>query len=257
MTDVVQDAIREGRIGAGNVSFKTLRNVAGRDRGCWDQLDRGRKIITSYEQLDQYLYSYGPMTQSQWLNFLPKVTIPDGPVQILDHGCGQGLAGVLMFDSLGPKFVNRVESVVLVEPSSLALRRAIAVLGCYLGNRPIVAINKKLDQLKSRELMSVESASNIHLLSNVLDVEGYDHFSLFRKMLKTKGRHVVLAVSHNRDFCGGAGRFKELEEYISEKKNRPWIALKASQINEFKCGRDGKYDAISWELDVEVLHGSI
>jgi SAM-dependent methyltransferase len=183
------------------------------------------------------------------------VTIPVGAVRILDYGCGQGLAGVLLFDFLGHGFVKRVESVVLVEPSGVALERARAVLGCYLGKRPVVAIQKKLDELTPKELGSVEGANNIHLLSNVLDVEGFQHFDLFTKMLMAKGHHSVLAVSHNRDFHGGAGRFKELEKAISDKKHSSWFTLRASRIDEFTCGNG--QPTISWELHVEVKRGSV
>ncbi|MGE3297799.1 MAG: hypothetical protein AB7I68_10670 [Porticoccaceae bacterium] len=65
MTDLIIDAITNGSINAGNISFDTLRNVAGRDAGRWSELGRGREILGSHDQLDQYLYSYGPMTKSQ------------------------------------------------------------------------------------------------------------------------------------------------------------------------------------------------
>lgn len=249
------EAIRAGRVTADNISFGTLRNLAGRDRGCWAQLGRGRSILSSHDQLDQYLYSYGPMTESQWQHFLPKVAIPAGPVRIMDYGCGQGLASVLLFDILGRDLVKRVKSVVLIEPSHVALGRASAILGCYCGKRPIVAIQKKLDDLSPEELGALEGTNNIHLLSNVLDIEGFQHFDLFSKMFRAKGQHSVLAVSHNRSFLGGAGRFKELDKAVSDKKRHPWVSVRQSRIEEFTCGNGNA--AISWELHVEVLRGSI
>jgi hypothetical protein len=44
------------------------------------------------------------MTRSQWQHFLPKVTIPNGAVRILDYGCGQRLAGILLFELSRPRF---------------------------------------------------------------------------------------------------------------------------------------------------------
>lgn len=255
MADLVEEAIRTGEIDADNISFDKLRSVAGRDCGCWDQLGRGRRILSTHDQLDQYLYSYGPMTRSQWQEFLQNVTIPKGPVRILDYGCGQGLAGALLLDNLGREFTKRVESVVLIEPSAVALGRARTVLGCYCGKRTIVALQKTLDDLSPKELGSVEGINNIHLLSNVLDIEGFQHFNLFTKMFQAKGQHSVLAVSHNRDFHGGAGRFRELEKAVSDKKHRAWFSVKGSRIEEFICGNN--QPAISWELHVEVLRGSV
>jgi hypothetical protein len=255
MPDIVKNAIKAGEIDAANISFDKLRSVAGIDRGCWEQLGRGRSILSSHDQLDQYLYSYGPMTRSQWHHFLKEVTIPKGSVRVFDYGCGQGLASVLLLDNLGRDFIKRIESVVLIEPSAVALDRARAVLGCYCGKSPIVALRKTLDDLSHEELESVEGINNIHLLSNVLDIEGFQHFNLFTKMFQAKGQHSVLAVSHKRNFCGGAGRFRELEKAVSDEKHRAWFSVKASQIKEFTCD-DGK-PAMSWELQVEVRRGSV
>lgn len=253
MSDVLLEAIRAGRIHAGNISFEEIRSIAGRDCGCWEELGRGRNILTTHDQLDQYLHSYGPMIKCQWGQFLQKVTIPNTnmAVRILDYGCGQGLACTLLFDNLGRDFLKRVQSIVLVEPSGVALKRATGVLGCYLGTRPLLAIQKKLDELTPRELGSVEGVENIHVFSNVLDIEGFQRFELFTKILNIKGRHCVLAVSHNRDFYGGAARIKELAVAIdiSAETNRSWFKLSTSRIDEFIC--KGK-PAISWELRVEV-----
>ena len=252
-SDILLEAIQSGEITAGNISFDKLRSVAGRDRGCWDQLDRGRKILVSHDELDQYLKSYGPMTKSQWHHFLQNVAIPEGPVRVFDYGCGQGLATALLLDNLGGEFTNRVESVVLVEPSAVALDRASAVVRCYCGERPVVPINKSLDDLSPKDLKSVERVNNVHLLSNVLDIKEFDHFDLFTKMFLTKGRHSVLAVSHNRRFLGGTGRFRELEKAVGDERHRTWFSVKASRIDEFTCANGKPKPAISWELHVEVL----
>ena len=198
MVDAIVDAIRMGEINAGNISFTLLRNVAGRDCGCWDELGRGRAILRSTEQLDQYLYSYGPMTESQWDQFLSDLTMPAERIRIVDYGCGQGLASALLFDNFGPELVERVGTVVLIEPSSVALTRAKAVLECYCENCRILDVNKDLDGLTPEELSSNGEPISLHLFSNVLDIEGFHHFQLFTKMFQTKGRHSVLAVSHDR-----------------------------------------------------------
>src|SRR5688500_1278696 len=147
MGDIVEEAIRAGEINADNISFEKLRSLAGRDCGCWEQLGRGRNILSSHDQLDQYLYSYGPMTRSQWQHFLQHFTSPKGPVRILDYCCVQGLSGVLLLDNLGRDFTKRVESVILIDPSAVALSRARAVLKCYCGKRPVLALQKTLDEL--------------------------------------------------------------------------------------------------------------
>ncbi len=260
MSDRVQDAIREGKIHAGNISFDKLREIAGEDYGIivWNQLGRGRNILCSQEQLNQYLHSYGPMTKYEWNHFLKQVTIPDGEVRIFDYGCGQGLADALLFDTLGRDFVKRIESVVLIEPSEVALERAKAILECYLSvsGQPVVSIQKKLDDLTAEELASIEAVNNIHLLSNVLDIESFKHFDLLEKMLKTKGHHCLLAVSHSRSFHGGDVRFRVLQKEIYDEKYASRIKVLKSHIDD-KLKYKNKTNLISWELHVEVLSGSI
>jgi len=220
VVDIVRQAIEKGEICISNISFDKLRSVAGINRELRDHLDRGKKIPDSCDELDQYLYSYGLMVKKQWQHFLQGIAIPEGAVRILDYGCGQGLAGIMLFDVLGRAFINRVKSVVLIEPSAVALGRAVDVLKVYLGKRPIDDLQMRFDELLPENLGSVEGTNNIHLLSNVLDIDSFDHFGLFKKMLAAKGQHSVFAVSHDRNFAGGTERFKQLEESIGEKKYR-------------------------------------
>jgi SAM-dependent methyltransferase len=250
MTDIVIDTVRSGEIDAANISFDKLRAIAGRQLGIHGQLGYGRSILSTHEQPDQYLHSYGPMIRSQWHQLLQKTTIPKGKVQILDYGCGQGLATALLIDNLGREFLKRVESVVLIEPSAVAIARAGAVLGCYCGKRPVISLQKLLDDLSPKDLKPLEGANNIHLLSNVLDIESFQHFDLFTKMFQAKGQHSVLAVSHNRNFHGGSGRFRELEKNLGDRKHSAWFSIGASRIDEFSC--DNGMPAISWELHVGV-----
>jgi hypothetical protein len=254
MFDRIIDAIRNSKISASNISFNNLRGLAARDHGAWNELGRGRSILTSIEQLDQYLYSYGPMTQSQWVAFAPSATIPSGRYHLADYGCGQGLGCALVFDHFGAHVRGQVESVVLIEPSSVALMRAAAVVGCYC-DAPVKLVNKKLDDLSELDVQSNEALHKIHVFSNVLDIDGFDHATLFNKIFRTVGTHTVLAVSHDRTFHGGSNRFEHLEAQVKDDKHRDWFSLEASKINRFTC-QNGQ-PAISWKLRVQVLNGPL
>jgi hypothetical protein len=258
MTDVVIEAIKSGSINANNVSFDTLRRTAGRDTGRWSELGRGRAILDSYEQLDQYLYSYGPMTKSQWSSFLPHVSLPNGKLMLTDYGCGQGLGSALLLDHFGAPLTGRLEHVRLIEPSNLALERAAYVAACYLGDLdspPISLINKKLDDLSPNDMQTKSTSSQVHLLSNVLDIDGFNHGMLFSRIFQVPGQHTVLAASHDRDFYGGSARFEQLETEIKNPKHSQWLTVQASNVGKFNCGNG--QPAICWELHVEVLSGSI
>lgn len=254
--DTVIDAIQRGSMAAGNISYSMLRSFAGRDRGCWEQLDRGLAILTSIEQLDQYLYTYGPMTKAQWDQALPSVQIPAGKLQIVDYGCGQGLASAMFFDYFGPKLVEQTAKVVLVERSGVALERAKSLIRCYVPTTEVVAHNIWLDDLRDRDLQpATETNGFMHLFSNVLDIDTFDHFSLFSKLLKHKGRHAIYCVSHDRDFKGGSERFYQLAQAINQPSCKKWLTVRESAINKYRCRE--RFDAIYLRLIVDVHHGSV
>ena len=254
--DTVTESIRNGSIGARNISYPLIRGIAGRDHNCWSELDRGRAILTSIEQLDQYLFSYGPMTKGQWDQVLPSVHIPSGRVQIVDYGCGQGLASALLFDHFGSELVMRTTKMILVERSRVALTRAESILRCYAPRTDVRSLYKCIDDLTVDDLRSDGENIFVHLFSNVLDMDSFDHIDLFTKILKTKGSHTFLCVSHNRDFCGGSKRFHEIASILNnspDQKKR--FTMQPVALREFRCPHKG-HASISMQLRVEVHHGS-
>lgn len=195
------------------------------------------------------------MTKEQWDQVLPSVHIPPGRLRIVDYGCGQGLASALLFDHFGVELAKRTSNVVLVEPSAVALARAESVLSCYTGTADVRALNKRLDDLKAEDLKLNGEAHAIHLFSNVLDIDSFRHIELFNKILKTKGRHLILCVSHNRNFHGGSRRFHELSKVLNDPAHRGRFSVQESTIREFRCPRG--LEAISLQLRVEVHHESV
>jgi SAM-dependent methyltransferase len=254
VSDSVINAIEAGELNPGNISFAEIRRLASRDSGCWDDLGRGRAILGSIDHLDQYLYSYGPLTQGQWSIFLSELDLElpeDTDVRIVDYGCGQGLATALLFDNYGLSLRTQTSQVVLVEPSALALKRAGSVLGTYCEHANIHPVNKKLDDLEKKDLKVSSASTNLHIFSNVLDINGFDRVAVFNRIFKTPGKHIILAVSHNRDHHGGSARIRTLDEAVRDPKYSKWLRIKTSNISEFDCPNG--MPAISWELKLEVF----
>jgi SAM-dependent methyltransferase len=210
-------------------------------------LDYGTAIIGDVGQLDQYLYTYGKMIQAQWNSVLASVSADSEPLRVIDYGCGQGLAAIAISDRLGETFASTVVEVVLIEPSDVALVRAEAVYRNLFPTVRIVCLNKVLDDLEPDDFWESE-VRTLHIFSNILDIPGFDIFPVF-KLALTSGDHTVIAVSHNRDFAGGAGRLRAAEQKI---KTRKWLEVRDSTINEFTCGEGGKFGAISWSADLRA-----
>lgn len=251
MNDKIKQAIKSKYITSDNISFDVIKSIAGRDCDVWDELGRGRSILNSQEQLDQYLYSYGPMIKSQWSNLLESISIPLGNATIIDYACGQGLASLFFLDKFKSTHLQQLSQIVLIEPSQIALERAQAILDCYCPHSEIKSTNKKLDDLTQADLELREKDNKIHLFSNILDVSGFDQFGLFNKIFATKGFHYIIAVSHDRSFDGGSQRLRDIYNAINDEKHKDWLFVQNANINQFTCS-NGK-PAISFYVQLEVL----
>lgn len=244
----IVDAVTSGK----QLSYDWLRANFRADNGLWETLNRGRAVLASDKQLDQYLHSYGPMISSQWKEICAYVDFPENAYRFVDYGCGQGLAGLLMFDSLKNDLFSRVERIVLIEPSPFALMRAAAI---YRGIAPTAVIQcvcKGFDDLTTDDLVHEPGLPSIHVLSNVLDVPGYDHFQLFEKILDI-GSHEIIAVSHDRDHNGGSKRIIAIKEAIEACEEKGIVKIEHSGTYQFQCGNGNQFDAIAWAMQVDVL----
>ena len=155
----------------------------------WGELDRGRAIPETLDQLNYYWQSHVPMIKSQWENVFKNCRVDscDKDVEIIDYGCRDGLATLLFLEKFFSDFKKGISKIKLIEPSSLALKRARIILQRYSPN--IVHINKKLDDLETKDLETDQSLWKIHLFSNILDIDDFDTSKLFNEIIKSKGEH--------------------------------------------------------------------
>lgn len=223
------DVISNGALCAERISFRRMRStaMANYGYGMWKQLGRGRAILGSVEELDQYLWSYGRMILNQWEHILPKIELPKSKLDLFDYGCGQGTASLLVKDhNQGLK--NQIEQITLIEPSRVALTRAEKTLACAFPNATVKGINKTLDNIEKSDLMSTDSTAKLHLFSNILDVEGFDEHVLLEKVTSQPGEHFIIAASNQRSVSGGS-RMPELFKSLNKKHDNGTI-----QVHEAK-----------------------
>lgn len=236
------------------LTFSWLRNTFAVQKSAdvYRSLDYGKAIIESEDQLNQYLYSYGPMVESQWAvasNFLSLEAV--GPnSRWIDYGCGQGLAGLLLYERLGPKLFRHVRTIVLVEPSPLALARATAIYETVAPSSEVIPVEKNFTQLRSKDLKAEGTENTIHIFSNVLDISGYDHLKLFEKVL-LPGRHTILAVGNDREFDGGTPNIKMLKRDVEHRSTSGQISVITSTLDQFKCGNRDE-PAVVWHCQLDV-----
>ncbi|MBO7478518.1 MAG: hypothetical protein J6U04_11390, partial [Salinivirgaceae bacterium] len=145
----------------------------------YNSLDRGKAVLTTEEQCCAYIAAYGGMHQGKINEVLEKIAINDfknTDIQIVDWGCGQGLATVCLFDFFKSRGIglDSVKKVILIEPSELALERAKIHVNAYLNaDEKITTLRKMLDDIDENDIASNQSLT-IHLFSNILDIPSID-----------------------------------------------------------------------------------
>ena len=141
-----------------------------------DYSTRGVTPPTEEFELYEYLKRYGNMHKAKILSALsyPFPSRFSSKFNIIDWGCGQGLATILFIEKYGVDCVNQI---ILTDASEIALARAALHCRHYAPNVKITTIHKKLDNLCVDDFSSIVGQPSIHLFSNILDIDDYsvDH----------------------------------------------------------------------------------
>ncbi|WP_300435939.1 hypothetical protein [Christiangramia sp.] len=147
-----------------------------RDDKYYEALGRGVNILDKEEYMLAYMYAYGKMHIAKLRFAISKLPDYIDNSSIIDWGCGQGLASMVLVDEIGTEKIN---SICLIEPSNVCLKRAALHLVQKLSS--IKTINKDFDSLNGEDLEAVsQGESYIHLFSNILDVEMYSISNLIQ-----------------------------------------------------------------------------
>lgn len=163
----------------GDILRISANNIPVTKRACpWVGLFHGVKLLETEDELAQYICAYGKMHKEKIDKALDSIKKPfecfTKEMTIIDWGCGQGLASICFLDyihNLG--IVPKVIKIILIEPSSLAIKRAKENLSKYIDSNKLVIVNKYINEVLYED---IEDASNfvIHFFSNILDIQTVD-----------------------------------------------------------------------------------
>ncbi len=228
------------------ISVKKYRMIA--DDKIFESLQRGVKILEEEEQLFAYMHSYGNMHYKKLtsaFDFLPNDFF-DKKINITDWGCGQALASMVYCNYILKKHVDQlINSVTLIEPSEIALKRGALHINKYLPGTKVLTLNKDLDSLEPKDFIQDSININLHLFSNILDIDFFSLTDLIKLIEnKFKGTNYFICASpyvtdlktlRLDSFCN---HFSEKENYemiysINNKKGT-WINNWARVIRVFK-----------------------
>ena len=205
-------------------SFEKVRNIScdfiqklpsGLIDELFDQLNRGVELLDNEPLLQMYFYSYGQMHAEKLMyafkQLSPYITSAE-KIDIVDYGCGQGLATMCYHDFIkGYNLQQKVHSITLIEPSAVALSRAELLCNCFFPEATITAIQKGFDELLEDDIRIDTDCPTLHLFSNILDVESYDITPLANKIKSScQGDNDFVIVSPMQN----ARRISRLSEFV-------------------------------------------
>lgn len=221
--------------------FKAIRNnivrdinmnwTAERKQAAYEQLEGGKAILTTSDQLDRYIFSFGNMHEAKLnvaistISDLDKINAES--VEIIDYGCGQGIGSIVLLDHL-PSNVA-IDNVVLIEPSVTCTNRASEYVTQINSEATIRVINKKISELAISDIESNAASVKFHMFSNILDVNDFDLKSLHRTIMNSQnGLNYFICVSP--DYYSGNLRLDEFTELFSVEPNFSLISDRCGEI---------------------------
>lgn len=165
-------------------------------------LDHGTAVLSTEEQLCCYIAAYGEMHKQKLEKAFEAFPFKnlDSSFEIIDWGCGQGLASVYLISQLRSKnLIGKLKKVTLIEPSESALRRADFNVNKALGeNVEVESIQKFLpayfDNPNSIDSLHIEEPICIHLFSNILDIPEIDLKKLANIIASSGYQHYFICV---------------------------------------------------------------
>lgn len=99
----------------------------------WTITNHGVGVYTEEVELACYMAAYGEMHKKKMEKILSDFPIDnlDQPFEIIDRGCGQGIATICTLDFLRKhNKLSNLKSITLIEPSRVALNRAVLNISC-------------------------------------------------------------------------------------------------------------------------------
>ena len=167
-----------------NADFTSIRNIAnkyiqsiGDPIELYNNLQRGEKIIDDERLLYKYLVSFGSKHKDKLYSSFEVIieNIKNEKFDIIDWGCGQGTATMLLLNYAKERDITLdIDNITLIEPSSLALSRALLHIDVLKQKKyNVKAINSDLDCLNENNLQIQSNNKTLHLFSNILDIESF------------------------------------------------------------------------------------
>ena len=165
-----------------------------------DELENGVAILTTKEQLDMYISSYGEIHQQKLqmaYEQIPHKVWAEGSISVVDYGCGQCIAEMVLSDFLKYHYIDndKISDFTVIEPSNASLAQGLQYLETFFENSKITAHNVSARHL-TEDYIRPQSDTVIHIFSNVLDIIEFERHNIARILNSDMSHnHILVCVS--------------------------------------------------------------
>ena len=155
---------------------KAYENLPNKKRAKpWTFVNHGVDLLKNEDELNCYLVAYGKMHEEKIHSALSTLTnikeIVKNKYQIIDWGCGQGLATLCFLDYIKDGLtIKKPQSIKLIEPSNSAITKAEKYIKTISQDNNTQLIEKRLDDVNLSDIKITEPVT-INFFSNILDIE--------------------------------------------------------------------------------------
>ena len=218
----------------------------------WKYIKDRHWILSSEDELNAYLCAYGEMHKVKCYSALQNFPYDKLPqrIEIVDWGCGQGLATICLMDCMYDReLLPRVKKVTLIEPSKVAISRAAENINNALSgwNVEVKIIQKYLPSSSptGNEISSLEMhfPGTIHLFSNILDLTSVNLMATASLIEAGAGSQFIVCMG---PVNANAGRIDEFSAYFSNSTVfsdicNPRFGITSDTFHPFGCKTKGFY----------------
>ncbi|MDD4310388.1 MAG: hypothetical protein PHO32_08415, partial [Candidatus Cloacimonetes bacterium] len=164
--------------------------------------NHGTWVADSYESLNNYISKYwrphkAKQMESLSIMLAKKELYFSGEVDLIDWGCGQGLATLCFLEFVKAKGLTiKVKSLTLIDASELAVKRAKYFCERFGVDASPMIIKSDLNLLVPSIIPHGKTGKTFHFLSNILDMMEIDYHKVFSNLTSSQfNANLVFCIS--------------------------------------------------------------
>ncbi len=225
----------------------------------WPRLEHGVAVLDTDEALACYMTAYGHAHTSKMQASLALFPwhLLDGDFEVVDWGCGQGLATCCLIEELRKRRADgNLRRITLVDPSGRALARAVDNVEAVTADRVLTVPRREYlpGNSSQQTFRPIEAVTDIciHLFSNILDLTDIDLRALAALTETGSRRNIYLCTG---PLNAGNLRIDAFSRYFTPGLVEMYADIRSASFGMYPNGRYFTCRALGFVAEADVESG--